>query len=393
MQPGCRFRRPCRVGLRLLLNCTPGKLEWMSRSVVCSLVFLTLLLPLRAEQPGAQQTEPGNPALHNRPATPPKTLVLREGKIKLDAVIRDAAGKPVTGLQPWEMKLLDNGRPVKILSFRSYDGILVKPNPQVEVFLVLDMVNLPFQQVAFVEGELEQFLREDGGRLAQPTTLITLTDTAVHVLSQPTLDGKALAKIVAGIPGNVRTIDSAQGYDGLLERAQYSIQQMEAIAENESQKPGRKLLVWLGWGWPILDRHADSFSEKDQQRMFDTVVELSTRLREARMAVFSLNMADSSPTYAELYRSFLNPVRGPADVDLGNLALKVLAVQSGGLILGPNNDLAGQIEQCYADANAFYTLSFDPPAVARADDYHGLTLQVDEPGVVVRTITDYYNQP
>lgn len=56
----------------------------------------------------------------------------------------------------------------------------------------------------------------------------------------------------------------------------------------------------------------------------------------------------------------------------GNLALKVLATQSGGYILGPNNDLASQIDQCVAGSGPYYAISFDPPRAEHANEYHDL---------------------
>jgi hypothetical protein len=47
--------------------------------------------------------------------------VTAAGKVKLDVAVTDAAGKPVAGLQPWDFKLLDNGEPRKILSFRAFN--------------------------------------------------------------------------------------------------------------------------------------------------------------------------------------------------------------------------------------------------------------------------------
>ena len=37
------------------------------------------------------------------------------------------------------------------------------------------------------------------------------------------------------------------------------------------------------------------------------------------------------------------------DLDSGSLALQVLAVQSGGRVLNPSNDLASQIADCLED--------------------------------------------
>src|ERR1035438_1119030 len=94
-----------------------------------------------------------------------------------------------------------------------------------------------------------------------------------------------------------------------------------------------------------------------------------------------------------LYKGYLKGVPSARQADTGNLALKVLALQSGGRVLGPDNDLAGQINRCVAEANAFYTISFNPAAATHQDEYHDLKVEVEKPGLTVRTTSGYYNQP
>jgi VWFA-related protein len=311
-------------------------------------------------------------------------------------VVSDAGGKAVAGLEPGDFKILDNNQPRKILSFRTFDGVAVKPAPPVDVFLLIDTLNLPFQQVAFVRHEIERFLKENGGHLAQPVSIILLNDAGIRVQPRPSVDGNALVGIVGQIKGSISSINPAMGAEGDLMRFQKSVHQLASIAENEAKRPGRKLLVWVGPGWPILQGPNFIFSEKDQRGYFDTIVELSTKLREARMAVYSVSPATSamdSGTFRFAYRDFLKGVKTPRQTDTGNLALKVLVTQSGGRILDPSNDLAAQIDSCVADANAFYMLSFDPPHAEQADEYHNLNVQVDHPELTVRTNTGYYNQP
>ena len=341
----------------------------------------------------AQQRETTDPTLEQRPLPKPKSSVIPEGKIKLDVVVDDGTGKPVLELQPWDFKIFDNSQPRKVLSFRAYDGVTVMPDPPVEVILVMDTLNLPFQQVAFVRGEIDQFLRQNGGKLKQPLTLILLTDAGIRFQPRPSTDGNAIASVVDGIKGSVSVINSAMGGEGYVERFQRSARAMDNIAQNEARKPGRKLLIWVGPGWPILNRPSDGYSDKEQRRNFDNIIELSTALRQARITAYSVAPSSAANPNPLLYKSFLNPVKNYRDADFGNMALKVLVTQTGGKISGPDNDLAGQINRCIEDANVFYRISFDPPAAEHADEYHDLKVTVDKPGVMVRTNSGYYNQP
>jgi hypothetical protein len=76
-----------------------------------------------------------------------------------------------------------------------------------------------------------------------------------------------------------------------------------------------------------------------------------------------------------------------------HLNTKVLVTESGGLVLGPDNDLTPQLDNCFRDASTYYTLSFDPPRPDKRDEYHDLQVVVDKPGLTVRTNTGYYAEP
>lgn len=359
---------------------------------VLAIVWLSRISTAQTGDSEHPKQEPPDPALLNRPAPKPRSLLIPEGKIKLDVMVDDAAGKPVMGLQPWDFKIVDNGRPTKVLSFRSY-GAAVMPDPPVEILLVLDTANLPFSQVAFVRQEIEEFLHQNGGQLKQPLTLILFTDAGVRVQPRPSTDGNAIATVVAGIKGGVNTINPAMGGEGYVERFQRSAHALDNIAQNEAKKPGRKLLIWVGPGWPLLNRPSDGYTEVQQKRNFDGIVELQTALRQARITLYSVAPAGAPGSNSQLYRNFLKPVQSWHDAEAADLALKVLVTQTGGKIMGPDNDLVSQINRCIDDANAFYRISFDPPAAEHADEYHDLKVSVNQPGATIRTETGYYNQP
>jgi VWFA-related protein len=339
-----------------------------------------------------------DPVLHPRP---PKQAIIPgaivpPGRIQLDAVVTDAAGKPIDGLNPWDFTVFDNEHPQKILTFHGYDGLNAKPDPPVEIILVIDVANLPFQQVAFVRQQVTKYLRQNGGHLTQPISIILITDTGMRIQPRPSTDGKALASVVDQINGIVGSINPAMGFEGDLQRFQLSVHHLTSIAENEAMAPGRKLLIWIGPGWPILDSANFVSSEQNQQRYFDSIVELSTKLREARTVLYSVAPSNSTTEAGMrtiLYQAFLKGVKSPRQAAAGNLALKVLVTETGGRVLGPDNDVAGQISACIAEANSFYRLSFDPPSAAHPNDYHDLKVLVNKQGVVARTFTGYYNQP
>ncbi|KAA6462076.1 VWA domain-containing protein [Acidobacteria bacterium AB60] len=358
----------------------------MRRSFVALAVVLLL-----ASSAGAQSPSPSDPVLVRRPPPRASNPLQRDGDIHLDVTVHDAQDKPVPGLEPWDFHLTDNGKPAKILSFRGFDGVVARPNPPVEVILVIDEVNLPFQQVAFVRSELTQFLRQNGGRLPQPVTLMQLTDKGVRVRPRPTTDGNALVNVLDQISGRISYINPAMGGDGALERLQISVRGMADIAENEAARPGRKLLVWIGPGWPVLE--SARFlrpDDKNRRRYFDAIVELTNKLREARITVNSVSGLSGDPRNGMAYQRFLDGVPTPAEASGGYLALKVLVTRTGGRILGPGNDLAEQINACIADANAFYSISFNPPAEEPLDTYHELALQLDKAGLTAKTTAGYY---
>jgi VWFA-related protein len=326
---------------------------------------------------------------------PPKQpgAVTPEGLIRLDVVVTDEAGKVVTGLSPWDFKVLDKDQPRKILSFQSFNGVTVKPDPPAQVILLIDLVNPAFQQSARIRQEVADFLNQNDGHLKHPVSIMLLTEAGLRIQPRPSLDGHALRSILDEIKPNIRVYSSAMGEYGAVERMQVSMRALSLIASNEAQRPGRKILVWVGTGWPVLaqeDTVLTPAEERNRRRNFDGLVAISTWLREAQMTVYSLGGGSEF-----FYKNYLKGVTGPAMTRTSNLALQVFAVQTGGetIDVGNGSNISDQILRCIDDADAYYRISFDPPPAAHADEYHELRLVLDRPGLVAHTISGYYDQP
>jgi len=316
--------------------------------------------------------------------------------IVLDVVVTDKSGKPVSGLQEQDFSILDDKTAAKITSFHASERTAEPSDPPVQAILVVDAVNGSSQNVIYEAQQLQKFLRHDNGRLPMPMSLAIFTDTSAQIQPQPTLDGNILADGLGANQPGLRTLGRSAGFNGAAERLQLSLGTLERIAQYESAREGRKLLIWISPGWPLLSEPGIQLTEKDQRMLFNSVVQFSEQLRDARITLYSidpLGMNDAGSLRTFYYQSFLKGVTSAKKVDSGNLALQVISTQSGGLVLNSSNDFQKLVATPLVDATAFYTLSFDAARADHSDEYHALQVKVDKPGLTARTRTGYYAQP
>jgi len=353
---------------------------------------LLLLLPLSAAS--AQNASP--PQLQPRTAEPEKVPAnAADRRILLEVQVTDKAGAPIRGLQRQDFTLLDDKLPLNISSFQAVDSIApAATDPPLEVILLVDAVNASFQAVANERNQLRQFLLQNGGKLPQPMSLIMFTDTGAEMQNGSSRDGHVLADLLDKYELGLRTINRSQGVYGAAERFTMSLKTIDRLALYEKTRPGRKLVIWLSPGWPLLSGPRTYLSGKEEQKLFDSIAATSTGLRRARVTLYSvdpLGLGDfRNATY---YEEFLKGVSSPSHALPGNLGLPVLAVQTGGRVLNLTNDITTAIAECAADANSFYVISFDAPRADKPNEYHSLAVTVDKPGVTARTRTGYYDQP
>src|ERR1035441_7501467 len=237
--------------------------------------------------------------------------------IALDVLVTNRAGKPVAGLEPTDFTILDNNEPRKILAFRRTDGAIgSRIDPPVEVIIVLDAVNLPYQGVTQLRLDVEKFLRQNGGHLAQPTSLFIFSSQGLHVQPAPSRDGNALATMLDQATGTVRSRGTAADVFGLAEQFQTSISTLTGIADNEAYKPGRKVLIWIGPGWPMLTDRRFIQTNESKEGYFHTVVSLSKKLREARITLYSIYAVVGVSSHG-LFEAFLKPLQEPRKAETG----------------------------------------------------------------------------
>jgi VWFA-related protein len=343
---------------------------------------------------------PGEAQLSQRPGAEPAASASRS--VTLDVVVTDKSGKPVSGLQQQDFAIVDNKQPRKIASFRAVEGGAAPPADPVETIVFFDGVNISLAEVGIEQQQIEAFLKNNAAQLPGPTTIVLMGQLGVKLGPTSSRDANDMVaalnrnrsgQLVTGKQLNV------YGLDGWQELSLYTLDQ---LASYELPRPGRKLLVWISPGWPLLRSDVDpgdpdqGLNPKEQKEMFSTIVGLEQKLRQAHVTVFQIDpsgLADADRFGTSQYKQFEKGVKAANYVEVGSLGLQVLADQSGGLVLNSSNDIAGEIAKCLSDAKAYYTIAFDSPPGDGKNEYHALEVKIGKPGLTARTRMGYYAQP
>lgn len=312
------------------------------------------------------------------------------GQITLDVVAAPKSGRPVADLTQQDFTLLDNKAPQAITSFKAVTG----REAQVEVTVVIDAVNADPQVISVARNEIDKFLRVEGGHLTYPTTIAIVTDKGIQLLGSFSTDGNALSATLDKDEVGLRSITRSAGYYGATERLQYSLGGLTQLISSEAARPGRKIMLWVSPGWPLLSGPNTTLDSKQQQEIFGNVVNVSNQLRQGRVTMYSVSPlgAGESVGRASYYQEFLKGVSKPSEVSVGNLGLQVLAVQSGGKAIDNTNDVAGALQECLADAVPYYEISFNAPGSTKPEEYHQIEVKIAKGGLTARARQGYYSQ-
>jgi VWFA-related protein len=340
---------------------------------------------------------------------------LKQERITLDVLASDKLGHPVPGLQQSDFTVIDNSQQRQLLDFRA---INVTATPAAaSVLLVVDMINATEDVIAREREQIGEFLNQDGGKLAHPTILAAMTENGVRLLPGYSQDGHLLFDNFQKIKTELRPIGQSADTAGAQERMQVSLTELDQIAAFELGQPGRKLVLIISPGWPTLfngpsvdptgkrpagrgpknsiDTISAGVDISDKQRawVFNAIVEISDALRQAHVALYSLDPYDLGYINPFNYQDYLKGVKKPNQADFPYIALQVFAEHSGGRALTAAKGILAEINTAVRDGGSYYELTFEAPAADHPNEYHDLRVQANKPDVSVRTDASYYAQP
>ena len=310
-------------------------------------------------------------------------------QISLDVVVTGKDGVPVSGLTQQDFALKDNKANAPITQFHA----AAAGEGPVEAILVMDAVNLNFINLANERSRIDRFLK-GSEHLNVPTALAVFTDDGLQLQDGYSTNGKELSDVLDHYATGIRTTRRSSQHEE-QDRFNLSIKALNELIARESTRPGRKLIFWVSPGWPLLTGPQIDLTGKEQDQIYRAIVALTNQMLRSRITLYSLNPlgVDEGVGRIFYYRNFLKGVTKASQAEIGDLALQVLATQSGGLALNSSNDLEKELTTCYADTNASYALSFNVGPGESTNIYHHLEVTVDKPGLSTRSHDGYYAQP
>lgn len=390
--------------------------RWLWLALVCIGIHVSAQSVPGGETPG--------PQLIPRSRAQRETQYAAHRRILLNVQATDASGHAVTGLDAHDFKLEINHEPQTIASFRAIqDG---GATAHAHAFFLIDLLNNSSRDLAVARRAIEG-LGGGGEQLPLPASLAVLTENGTEV-GTTSRNAHAIAAELERITKNYHPRDCAEDWnnaalgkataitslndversheqgqtvgrigDCLNEKYQLSLTALLAFAHHQRDVPGRAILIWIGPGWPVLSGKEFSPDTPDvRAKFFENLVQASTQLREGQVTLDAVSWPNRSPVAkqspAEL-SALIRETPSAEGASARSVAMPVLAHGSGGQVYLHEKNLTEELAACLADANSYYVLGFDSAPAIAPDEFRAIDVEIDRPGVTVRTNTGYFAQP
>ena len=364
--------------------------------------------------------------------------------VLVDVVVRDKGG-PVPGLKPSDFQVFEDEKPRPITTFEEHkatDAVEASAPPPLppHVYadfpryrtasaanvLLLDALNTPMQDQAFVRQRMLRYLRgiPPGTQIAVFTLASRLrmvsgftTDIGVieQALSQEHTPAEKSVLIHPGDDKAERDVAEAMNAAGVLAAMGQSIQDFEddrqslkvrqqagitigaltELGRYLSAIPGRKNLIWFSRGFPIRFTADELREDQDFSEPLKTMEGL---LAQARVAVYPvdaggvMNLQDTNlanvtaPTEqglgadlpAAIGEGARNDIAIPQEWGNEQATMKELATATGGEAFINANDVGHAVEKAIDDGSYYYTLGYAPKDAKDDGAYHAIVVRVPE---------------
>ncbi|HEU5341672.1 VWA domain-containing protein [Edaphobacter sp.] len=404
-------------------------------------------------QPPVQSKSPQQPAQSGI------TLHAQARLVVLDVVVTDARQNPVHNLTAANFTVLEKNAPQRIISFEEHSAMpaaeaakaapmptlppgiftnytIVPPGSAVNV-LLLDALNTPMRDQAYVRDQLKQYLnhaRPDmriaifglttrldllQGFTSDPDLLKAFVNKKLPKAS-PLLDDQVggggqpeqLSDTLSGFgdPNMATLISNLQQFEAEQQtfkiqlRTRYTLDAMNQLARYLSGIPGRKNLIWFSGSFPLNIMPdgdlADPFaavasSEKEFRETANllTLSQVAVYPVDARGLMTSpvFNASNSGNRYARNPAAFSkDQAKFLQQTAEEHMTMDQMAQATGGHAFYNTNGLSQAVAKAIDSGSNYYTITYSPTNTKWDGSFRKISIRMDQPGYTLAYRRGYY---
>jgi VWFA-related protein len=359
---------------------------------VCATIFLAAV-PARSQTPPEPQKSPDV-----------ATIRTSSSLVFLDVTVLDQKGHPIsTGLTKDDFLITEDKKPQSIFSFEGpelhvngADTGDESANGQTPVTIfVADLLNSSFEDFGFIRYSIRKYLAAQGTQLTSPAELLVLGNKSLELLQGPTRSRDDLLFALDHLGPVIPYKWQSQTFDG--ERFEQSVVALQEIALQSKGVPGRKNIVWVGYGSPNFSRHnqPEALVRKVQRYLKDT----TNMLVDARMSLFVIypglhighfvNLSGTPPIPISA-RDADAPPSDDSNPFADHFNFGEFVNETGGKLFYNHNDVASEMGQSEQLGSQYYTLTYQPQDGNDNGKFRRVRVTVRNRNLRVMTKTGYF---
>ena len=328
------------------------------------------------------------------------TIRVTSGLVFLDVTVLDKKGRPVVkGLTRDDFLITEDNKPQRIFSFEApethvVDASAAADNPSGKAPLtifVLDQLDSRFQTFAYIRYQVREYLAAQPARLRSPAELMVLGNQSLEMVQGYTRNKEDLLYALdhVGHPLPYKMNNSFSG-----ERLGQCFEALEEIALQNAGVPGKKNIVWVGYGPPNLSLTA-LYEGKFEDELMQDVHSTTNMLVAARISLFVVYPGIASG------RSMLTGLTAPmlADVDLGDndpfagdVNFGLFVNETGGKLFYNQNDIAKEITRSLEMGAEYYTLTYQPHNLDQNGRFRRIRVSLRDPQLRAISKAGYFGE-
>jgi VWFA-related protein len=321
--------------------------------------------------------------------------------VVLDVTVLDKRGRPVVnGLTKDDFTITEDKKAQTIFSFEAPEVHVVDANAGDEnpegkapvTIFVLDLLNSSFEDFAFIRYSMQKYLEAQPAQLNSPAELMVIGNDSLEMLRGYTRNRDDLLNALNHFPPVLPyTLIMGEDIHRYMQRVAQSFDALQQIALQNQAMPGRKNIVWVGYGVGIPGLYLQrsqlriSGAHKLEQYLHSTI----NMLLAARMSLFviypGLDSGDLTASAKDSYADF-----GDHDPFEGGINFGVFVNETGGKLFYNRNDVDQEIERSQQLGSEYYTLSYQPQDVKADDTFRRIRVTLRDRNLHALTKAGYF---